>query len=105
MKNCTDKECAETIYNMRTEVRDQFKDIRTNNFVVRYLWEFISRVSDKYDTGMYIETSDPPKAPRKSRKREQQDSDDDSPTYSPVKTPVKSQKTPKRTPRSAKSFR
>lgn len=101
MKECTDEECATAIHDMRREIRKEFKDIRANTYVVKYLWEVIARAAEEFETDVYIDSPDAVKLPRsRTRKRARQDSDDEGATASPTKTPAK---TPvKRTPKGKK---
>lgn len=71
MKSCNHRERAEEIYNMRLYVRKHFSDIRTRSDVVKVLWNFVTAVAKKRDTGFYFteEVPAPPKRTRKKRTR------------------------------------
>ncbi|KAI0682981.1 hypothetical protein BC835DRAFT_1260395, partial [Cytidiella melzeri] len=45
MRRCTYPECAQAILDMRQSARSQHKDIRANNVIVKYLWNFIANAT------------------------------------------------------------
>ena len=85
MRDCDQEEIADQILAMRREARKKYKDIRANNFVTKYLWEFIGDLASRLDTGVYVD-DEPGRSktrpiPRKTKKRARNDdAADDNPS-------------------------
>lgn len=74
LRGCTDAQCAHAILDMRRSVRSEFRDVRTNNVVVKYLWDWIAKRADEFDAGVYIEAPDTkPLSPSRAKKRKARD--------------------------------
>lgn len=82
-------DCASAILEMRQQIRKEYKDIRTNSFVVKALWNIVARMAEDFETGVYIDGTDPVRIPRKTKKRQRHESDDEKSIASPAKSPAK----------------
>ena len=66
LRGCTYEDRAFRVHKMRKDVREEFRDVRMNSNVIKYLWEWIGRAADELETGVYIDHSG---AKGKSKKR------------------------------------
>ena len=75
MQGCDDVEKAQAIYGMREEARREFPgNIKTNNRLAAFFWNYIADIADGLDSPMYIEpAANPVKKPAKKRGRPSKD--------------------------------
>ena len=95
LRECTEKQRAKAVAEMRRSVREQFPDIRLREDIQRHLWEFISEQADKFDTGFYLDDAAPIKTKKPPTKKRARAVDGDEAEYAPKKAargrPKKSQ--------------
>src|ERR1700683_1764905 len=80
MRDYTHQDRAEAIFNMRTHIRGQFKDVRNNSNVGRALWLFIRSIIQPGSVSLDAVFGGSPAKPKKRRRAaggEDDDGDDD----------------------------
>lgn len=76
LNGCTYEDRAHFLYEMRKDVREEFRDVRMNTNVAKYLWEWIARAVEELDTGVYIDVPAGGKV-AKTKKRKTRDTGDE----------------------------
>jgi hypothetical protein len=77
MRDYTHQDRAEAIYNMRTHIRDQFKDVRNNTHVGRALWLFVRSIMQPGSVSLDAVFASPSARLSKRKKRKAGDDGDD----------------------------
>lgn len=85
MRDYSHQDRADAIFNMRTHVRDQFKDVRNNSHVGRALWLFVRSILQPGSVSLDAVFAAPLKKTRKRRKAENGSDDEDEYRPSPVR--------------------
>lgn len=91
LRDCTNKQRAHAIFDMRKRLREKFPDIKNNTKLQEFLWDFISAEVDRLDAGTYLEPSSSAPA-KKTAPKKRVRGDDEDPSYAPNKsktTPAK----------------
>lgn len=86
MREYSEEDCAEAIYDMRVYIREEFVDVRFNEKVTKTLWNFADSVVNP-NTAQLL-PSRPHRSPKKEKGRKRKgrdDSDEDEYRPSPVK--------------------
>ena len=55
LRDCDNRQRALAVYDLRTQLREEFQDIRNNDRLQKFLWDFISQQADRLDTDVYLE--------------------------------------------------
>ena len=84
LRDYTHQDRAEAIFNMRTHIRSQFKDVRNNSHVGRALWLFLRSIMQPGSVSLDAVFS-PAKMTKKRRKAGDDDEDDDEYKPSPIR--------------------
>lgn len=84
MRDCTYEDQAHCVYEMRRDVRTEFRDVRMNRPVIKHLWDFIAAAADEFDTGVYINPGEKAKK-RRGRKRKTDHDDEEEVVTKPEK--------------------
>jgi len=85
MRDYSHPDRAEAIFNMRTHIRSQFKDVRNNSTIGRTLWLFIRSILQPGSVSLDAVLASPAKPKKRRRAGNSDDDEDDDYKPSPIK--------------------
>ena len=71
LHECKHAERAQEAYNLRTFIREAFPDVRTRADIIKKLWEFITEVSEAYESDIDWVVPEPTKKGTKRKKTDE----------------------------------
>jgi hypothetical protein len=83
MRDYSHQDRAEAIYNMRTHIREQFKDVRNNASVGRALWLFVRSITQPGSVSIDAVLGSPAGKMKKRKKGKGGDDSEDDDEYKP----------------------
>ncbi|KAJ3537046.1 hypothetical protein NM688_g6746 [Phlebia brevispora] len=85
LRECTRKQRAHALMDLRISVRDAFQgNVRLREDVQRFLWDFVNEQALKLNTGVYLDPGAPPKKRNRTKRARENGTDEEE--YSPRKS-------------------